>query len=264
MASIATGSFSDSFNSYLVLGNEQYFRTFSFGSNWNILSIGVLLSIDSVGSLANLDAGFAIGVCSGNSGYKGGGLNPNHWIGGVWGTTNGPVGFGTPQAKFYNAANPIYTSLLSYARFITGSATSDDGGHGAENPGVSLCLPSNTGTARRFAVFVNIAMSSTSSCVYYSHMIGNSDLVTPFVSSSYNVDQTVALVRNGLYDAFVANGGEYFGGASYQGPSGMAVVNPSSFFITYPLDTLNIYWNNSSNQLHVHYIGVMKDGILFS
>jgi len=211
----------------LTLGNEEYIRTFNFGSSWSKIRLGLCYSVHyqtvSIGGLT-----WVLGVCSGKTNgfaagtttnFVGVNLTSNSAISGTLSANYGPPWFittaGTVAVKRVGGTNT----------FGTGSATTLYG--------------NNTDTSLRNLLFVDITKGSpnyTLSVYQYSNYYSNPYLTTTVFNAAMN---------------------------SITSPPSSCVVQLNAGTIACDesaggFDSFNLFYNSSANWLDVGSIGATR------
>jgi hypothetical protein len=215
--------FSTRLDKDLQIGNEEILRPLSIGTNWQKIRIGVRMGIHGSGNVVG--AGFAFGVCTGNSGYK---TNlTTEWVGAHFGNL--------VDASTYTytiAAPPYYTvGSISFAALtkLAGVATLRGG---ATQTSYLSALP----TTARTMMFIDIAKG------------------TPYTVTTYN-PASVANVQTDATTSLFLQGMETDGT-----PTGITL--PGSTTWTHPgpglMDTLSVTWNRSVPAMNIFDIAVAR------
>lgn len=206
------------------IGNEEFLRPLSIGSNWQKIRIGLRLGF--TGPAGNLAGSFiAYGVCAGNSGWK----SPStvEWVGAGFGAT---------------LNNTTYTYVVATPGYYTAG--------GISNPGITRINGVNTvrtGSSQTGYVSANVLLSR-------SVMFVDIQKGTPYTIICYN-SNSIANVQTDVTKVQFLQGMESDGT-----PTG--TTSPVTSTWTHPgpglMDTLSVSWNRSIPALNIFDVAVAK------
>jgi hypothetical protein len=208
----------------LQLGNEEFIRPMSFGTNWSKIRIGVVAALNATQGLRQ--AGFLMGVCAGaGSSWKT--VNTSEFVGVHFGAT---------------VENSTYAYVLGPPAYFTQA--------GVSVPSVTKLagVVSNRGGANTTAYFG--AMPSTTRVAYFLDITKGSSYIVnalwPNSIANAQADNSIA--------TFIAN-------METDGtPTNTASLGAQTFAYAGAglLDTLNLSWNHSTPVMTIFAIAVCR------
>jgi len=240
----------------LQLGNEEYIRRMTVGSDWTKLRIAALVNIAHTATIPGI---LDIGVCSGRAGGIGSG-SPLNYVGVGIGGGNA-TRTGTPAIVYATQAGWGYSNTNSSSgagyvgwhcqaqqgATISGYARSNGYFGPMYNPAGDLV----GGSYRRGIVVADFQRSSNTTCLFAINVA----LAANGVSLDYDYEAMMAVSEN----QHCATDSELRGLVGYNQAASVFVATASRSFIngiatslTYstaagPLDSVNIAWNLHSN-----------------
>lgn len=209
----------------LSLGNEEYVRTFSFGSTWTKLRLGVCYSIRSATNIGS--ASFVLGVCSGKTNPYAAATTTN-FVGVNLTSLNSLTGTVTA-----NYGPPYYSSVSgSVTLKRAGSITTLGNGNG-----VALYGHYTAANLRSF-VIVDITKGSPN---YTFSVFQYANPLAPYLDTA-----TFAAALNSISATPTSSTAQL---------SALTLACDES---AGAFDCFDLFWNDSSNPLDVGYLGATR------
>lgn len=246
-------------NRGLELTNTEFLRKLSIGSDWNTLSIGLNCQFEYPSNDNNiLNAQFALGMCSSSTGsfnttkgFKN--VNCKHWIGANFGGSSGSVGtfsYSYPVGETRPFCPAYYPTRINTLVKLTGSIYQVYDDALQSNVNYVYYIPDSragytgggtyNGPIRRvstiFRVFKGNNNIYTASCsvpvIYTNNSIANLTAMASQTSPTISLSEAIVINHNSTH-----------------------TINESTDGY---LDTLSIYWNNTTHPLRIYELQVWK------
>ena len=233
MATIGERVYADGSDKFISLGNEEWLRTLSIGTDWTILRFGLIFSLNMDGANNITSTEFAFGLCSGLD--KGYGTTTANWVGGTFGDT-----FGATSTQTYGAGPPTTLSIVgtSSGRKVGAVATSFQNNAGAWNsPTVS--------TPRKSMASVQITKGSPNYSVIVSRPASAN-----FADNWSFRDLILYMEQTSMTQTM-------------PGPktwTGTTLASGAFSEAAGPLSTLSIYWNKSLFPVEIQAVAAYRFG----
>jgi len=207
----------------LTLGNEEYLRTFNFGSSWTKVRLGVMCSINQISTVPAVT--FAIGVCSGKTNGVGAATTTN-FVGINLSSDTGITG-----TLYANYGPPWYASSggLRIFKKVGSTVTSV----GTNNSFILMYSAADL----RYCFFVDITKGNPdyTLALHRYTQIFNPYLDTPTFNAAVNSIATPPVSCSTVWTTTLAC--DESAGA---------------------LDTFNVFWSNSANWLDVGSLAAIR------
>jgi len=211
----------------ISLGNEEWVRGLTIGTNWSRLRIGILCAANPDGTNNINGCSYALGVCSGTSNPFGAASTAN-FIGG--GRSAGVLTYTA------GAGNPYYTVTSTTTLRRVGAITSTSGVG-------TLAFASTVGAVqRRWPFYVDVVKGSPNYTVLGYHYDQTTPATTFSINSFLDATEQVSAVPNlsGTLLATLLN-------------SAVACDESTGVF-----DTVDFFWNKSLYPVEVYALAVAR------
>lgn len=234
-------------NQALEMSQEQIANTFSIGTNWTQLRVGILYQLSSSSATSSITStDFAIGLCSGTASLYGSAAGPTYfagWRSGVSNTLTYQVGGGT-NLPYYTPTQFIGNIGTKVGTAFSSSANPQ---FGPDFP--PILTGSLAVTASWFPLYLDfIKTNNTSSSQLWT--------ITFYRYAADNgVRQPEYATVTRFYDELAHNVPSFAGGIPWQTLTTANVPISESIFGA--LDSINIFWPKT-NPLDIYDIAVYR------